>query len=108
MAKRTFRDYPEHYYTVLEDFSAKGKDFVMDGTYAEAIYTRHDLHRFFKALSAAAPNDPHAARLSNITRDIIITIEPPHTTRESPAKLYVKMNPLAKVMRGYNSQEKGS
>ncbi len=98
MAKKTFRDYPELYFKVLEDFTTKGEDLVLDGTYAEAVYSRHDLHRFFKALATAAIEDPYAARLSNIARDITLIVEPPHAARESPAKLYVRMNPLAKMM----------
>ena len=96
--RKTFRDYPELYFKVLENFSINGEDLVLEGTYAEAVYSRHDLHRFFKALAAAAAEDPEAARFSNITRDITLIVEPPHAARESPAKLYVRMNPLAKMM----------
>jgi len=102
MPRKTFRDYPELYFKVIENFAANGEDLVLDGTYAEAVYSRHDLHRFFKVLAAAATEDSYAARLSNITRDITLIVEPPHAARGSPAKLYVKMNPLAKMMMKHN------
>ena len=98
MAKKTFKEYSEYYFKVVENFTSDGKDMVLDGTYSEAVYVRHELHRFFKAISVAAPEDPYAARLFNITRDITLMIDPPHTAREASAKLYVKMNPLAKMM----------
>lgn len=108
MAKKTFREYPEYYFKLLENFTTDSKDMVLDGTWAEAIYVRHDLRRFFIALSTAASEDPYAARLSNITRDIVLIVEPPHVAREAPAKLYVKMNPLAKMMMKGNPPEESS
>lgn len=93
-----WKDYPETYFTVVEKFAREGEDVVLEDTYAAASYTRHDLHRFFTALSLAAESDPLAAKLSNITRDILLIIEPPHTKRESPAKLIIRLNPLTKAM----------
>jgi len=98
MAKANWKDYPENYFNVVEKFAREGEDVVLKDTYAAVSYVRHDLHRFFKALSLAAENDPLAAQLSNITRDIILIIEPPHANREDPAKLIIKMNPLAKAL----------
>ncbi len=98
MPKANWKDYPESYFNVVEKFAREGEDIVLEDTYAAVSYVRHDLHRFFKALSFAAENDPLAAKLSNITRDILLIIEPPHTKRESPAKLVIKVNPMTKAI----------
>lgn len=98
MPKANWKDYPDTYFTVVEKFARDGEDIVLEDTYAAVSYTRHDLHRFFKALSYAAEDDPHAAKLSNITRDILLIVEPPHAKREAPAKLIIRVNPLTKAM----------
>ena len=98
MTKRNYKDYPENYFNVVEKFARNGEDVVLEDTYAAIAYVRHDLHRFFKALSVAAESDRYAADLSNIIRDIILIIEPPHANREDPAKLIIKVNPLAKAI----------
>lgn len=98
MPKANWKDYPETYFTVVEKFAREGEDIVLEDTYAAVSYTRHDLHRFFKALSLAAEDEPVAAKLSNIARDILLIIEPPHAKRESPAKLIIRVNPLTKAM----------
>ncbi len=99
MAKRKYKDYPEAYFTVIEKFSTNGEDTVLDDTYAAVVYTRHDLHRFFKAISLAADEgDTYAAGLGNILRDIVMIIEPPHAERTAPAKLIVRLNPMAKMV----------
>ncbi len=95
---KTFKDYPDNYFKIIDNFEKNGEDLVLEATYAEAVYARHDLHRFFKSLSRAAEEDAYAARLANIARDITLIVIPPHAAREAPAKFYVKMNPLAKMM----------
>ena len=98
MTKRNYKDYPENYFNVVEKFARNGEDVVLEDTYAAISYVRHDLHRFFKALSIAAESDRYAADLSNIIRDIILIIEPPHANREDPAKLVIKVNPMTKAL----------
>ncbi len=98
MPKANWKDYPEAYFTVVEKFAREGEDVVLEDTYAAVSYTRHDLHRFFKALSYAAEDDPLAAKLSNITRDIVLIVEPPFAKRESPAKLIIRVNSLTKAL----------
>jgi len=98
MTKRNYKDYPENYFNVVEKFARNGEDVVLEDTYAAISYVRHDLHRFFKALSLAAESDRYAADLSNIIRDIILIIEPPHAKREDPAKLVIKVNPMTKAL----------
>ena len=98
MAKRNYKDYPEAYFTVVEKFSTSGEDTILEDNYAAVVYTRHDLHRFFKAISVAAEDDTYAAKLANIIRDIVMIIEPPHAERTAPAKLIVRLNPMAKMI----------
>ena len=98
MTKRNYKDYPENYFAVVEKFAKNGEDVVLEDTYASVCYVRHDLHRFFKALSLAAETDRYAADLSNIIRDMILILEPPHAKREDPAKLIIKVNPLTKAL----------
>jgi hypothetical protein len=98
MARKHYKDYPDNYFKMLDNFTTSGEDVILDLKYSEAVYTRHDLHRFFKALSFASESDPYAAKLSNITRDIVLVIEPPHAVREAPARLCIKMNPMAKML----------
>ncbi len=98
MTKKNYRDYPESYFDIVERFGKNGEDMVLEDTYAAVSYVRHDLHRFFKALSLAAEGDPYAANLSNIIRDINLIIEPPHAKREDQAKLVVKVNPMTKAL----------
>lgn len=98
MPKKNYKDFPENYFKVLEKFSKNGEDVVLRDNYAAVCYVRHDLHRFFKALSVASTEDRYAADLSNITRDIILVVEPTHAGREDPAKLILKMNPMTKAI----------
>ena len=98
MTKRNWKDYPEAYFDVVEKFERNGEDIVLKDTYAAVSYVRHDLHRFFKALSIAAEDDPHAARLSNVVRDMLLIIEPPHAGRKDPAELIIKVHPMTKAI----------
>lgn len=92
-----YKDYPENYFKVVEKFSKEGEDIVLEDTYAAVAYVRHDLHRFFKAVSLEAETDKYAATLSNIIRDMVLMLEPVYANREDPAKLIIKVNPLAKA-----------
>lgn len=102
MAKKKYKDYPDAYFEVIESFSAKGEDTVLEDTYGAVVYTRHDLHRFFKAIHLASEDDTYAAGLANILRDIVMIIEPPHAKREDPAKLIVRLNPMSKMVHMRN------
>ncbi len=95
---KNYKDYPESYFHVVEKFARTGEDVVLDDTYRAASFVRHDLNRFFKALSLAAQTDRHASDLSNIIRDIVLVIEPPHAKGGDPARLIVKVNPMTKAI----------
>ena len=98
MAKKDYKNYPDAYFTVIEKFSTSGEDVVLEDTYGAVAYTRHDLHRFFKAIYAAPEDDRYAADLANTLRDIVLIVEPPHAKRTDPAKLIVRLNPMAKAI----------
>ena len=99
MAKKEYRDYPENYFHIIEKFKTDGEDIVLEDTFAALSYARHDLHRFFNALQIASrAGDGFATDLANITRDMVLILEPPHAKRTSMAKLIVKVNPLTRAV----------
>jgi len=99
MTKRDYTSYPENYFNIIEKFKREGNDVVVYGTYGALSYARHDMHRFYVALrTAAATGDRHAAKLANITRDMVLIIEPPYAGRGDKAKLIVKVNPMTKAI----------
>lgn len=101
---KDYKDYPETYFKVVENFKEFGEDVVIKATYSEVAYVRHDLHRFFKALAYAAKeeSDRYAGELTNVVRDMILTLDPPHAKRGDAAKLIVKVNPMTKMLLRHN------
>lgn len=99
MAKKEYKNYPDNYFNIIEKFRTDGEDIIIEDTFGALSYARHDLHRFFKALSIAAhAGDGFATDLCNITRDMVLILEPPHAKRTDMAKLIVKVNPLTRAV----------
>lgn len=95
---KNFRDYPEAYFTIIEHFDESTEDYCIEGSYNQLSASRHDLYRFREALNRSYNEDPLARKLSNVFRDLTISILPYEASREDPATLIIRLNPLVKAV----------
>jgi len=87
---RTFSEYPEGYFRILDHFIATGQKIEIPGIRRDIFSLRRDLYHFFRALSAAYTEDPYAASLSDAAKEIILRVEPTKGEPTTPSKLIVE------------------
>jgi len=87
---RTFAEYPEGYFKILDHFAATGQRLEVPGNRREIFSLRRDLYRFFRTLNEAYTTDPYAASLSDAAKEVILRIEPSKGDPTTPSKLIVE------------------
>lgn len=98
---RTYKEYPEAYFKILDHFVVSKEPFSLELEYGEALTRQRDLYRFFSTLhGAAADGDKFATPLSNMARDLVISRVPGRARSGERIRLIIKMNPLVLAMGG--------
>lgn len=101
--KKDWRNYPENYFKIVEQFRDTGEDVILEEKWTTLSYVRHDFNRFVKSIYLAArEGDQYAANLANVTRDMFLVLEPHYGDKDTPARLIVKMHPVAKAVLIHN------
>lgn len=93
--RRTYKDFNENYFRVLEHFISTSEPLVTLLPFREASSSRRDFYRFFESLSVQYNSgDSYADMLSDITRRIIVSIIPGKADQDEEVKFTVKLHPM--------------
>lgn len=73
---RKWNEYPEEYFRILDHFRTSQSEHFISRTMSqrEAIFTRHDLHRFFRKLDQVYKDEPYVRDFADIARLLVIAI----------------------------------
>lgn len=101
--QRTFREYPDSYFELLESFEDSSTDRKVKGTYRELSSLRHNLYRFFKAIQReidGGRSDEFVLKLWKAKRNISISLLPAKAEAEEKAVLRIHVETLTRVLKG--------
>lgn len=104
--QKTFREFPDSYFELLEGFEASSEDRKMSGTYRELSSLRHNLYRFFKAIQREVDEgraDEFVLGLLQTKRNLSISLLPAKAEPEEEAVLRIHIETL---MRALGEKEK--
>ena len=95
MSKKSYSDYPDRFFEVLEHFKSSDHPLHHPMIYREAISTRHSFYRFLAAIRQAADDgDGYAKQLREIAKKLSVAVTPAHAEPETSTDLCVYVNPL--------------
>lgn len=101
--QRTFREYPDSYFEMLEKFETSSEEQVFEGNYRELSSLRHNLYRFFKAIQReidGGGSDEFVLNLLRLKRNISISLLPARAEAEEKAVLRIHVETLTRVLKG--------
>ena len=104
--RRTYKDFNENYFRVLEHFISTSDPLVTVLPFREASSSRRDFYRFFTTLTDQYNSgDNYADMLSDIARRIIISILPGKADQEEEVKFTVKLHPMEGLFKNDLKEE---
>ena len=93
--RRTYKDFNDNYFKVLEHFITNSDPLITTLSFREASSSSRDFYRFFDALTRQYNSgDRYADMLSDITRRVIISILPGKVDQDEEVKFTVKLHPM--------------
>ncbi len=101
--QRTFREFPDSYFDLLEGFGESTEDKKIPGTYRELSSLRHNLYRFFKAIQREVDEgrgDEFVLNLLKLKRNLSISLVPSKAEPEEPALLRIHVETLTRALKG--------
>jgi hypothetical protein len=101
--QRTFREYPDSYFEMLEKFETSSEEQMFEGNYRELSSLRHNLYRFFKAIQREVDegkSDEFVLNLLRLKRNISISLLPARAKAEEKAVLRIHVETLTRVLKG--------
>lgn len=101
--QKTFREFPDSYFEMLERFETSSSDQVFKGTYRELSSLRHNLYRFFKAIQREIDegrSDEYVLTLLKLKRNISISLLPSRAKAEEETTLRIHVETLTRVLKG--------
>ncbi len=100
--QKTYKEYPDSYFEMLEHFQTSSEDWVVERSFRELSSLRHRLYRFFKALQeevVAGRADEYVLGLLKVKRNLSVSLLPVRAKGEEPAVLRIQLETLTSVLK---------